>query len=203
MILHLTSRTSSAPLWLQGWFGNHSDWNISVTTLTRLTECPSVRIKFKKEKIISWQQPKMRITRPVYPSGSCCEVGIVTITILPLPFETVRASCLNIIRYPMTSTFYVIRGLDNLPLLRKVNELKQSLKQIQTPAKAATQTIDGILVAVYQEKYHRNIDGFKVFLSNRESASFFLQQKFNMEGSPLELNRQPPGYHQYRLKGRL
>ena len=41
---------------------------------------------------------------------------------------------------------------------------------------AATETIDGILVTVSKEKYDRNIDGFKVFLSNRESASFFLQQ---------------------------
>ena len=78
-----------------------------------------------------------------------------------------------------------------------------SLIQVRTPAKAATHTIDGILVKIYQEKYDRNIDGFKVFLSNRESASFFLQQKFNIEGSPLEAALIPSGYHQYRLKGRL
>ena len=83
-----------------------------------------------------------------------------------------------------------------------VNE-KQSSMQIRTPAKAATHTIDGILVAIYEEKYDRNIDGFKVFLSNRESASFFLQQKFNMEGSRLEAAGNPSGFHQYRLKGRL
>ena len=94
---------------LKGWFGNHSDWNISVSTLTRVRDCPVVKIKFKKEK--------------------------------------------------------------------------------------------RIVVEVLQEKYDRNMEGFKVFLSNRESASLFLQQKFDMEGSPLESNRNPPGYQQYRLKG--
>ena len=38
------SRTSCAPLWLRGWFGNQSDWNMS---------------------------------RPVYPSGSCCKAETV------------------------------------------------------------------------------------------------------------------------------
>ena len=62
---------------LKGWFGNHSDWNISVSTLTRVSDCPDVTIKFKKEKTISWVQPEMTITRAVYPSGRCCKAEIV------------------------------------------------------------------------------------------------------------------------------
>lgn len=62
---------------LKGWFGNHSDWNISVSTLTRVSDCPDVTIKFKKQKTISWVQPEMTMTRAVYPSGRCCKAGIV------------------------------------------------------------------------------------------------------------------------------
>ena len=64
---------------LKGWFGNQSDWNISVSTLTRVRDCPEVKIKFKKEKTISWQQPEMTITRAVYQTGSCCKAEIVKI----------------------------------------------------------------------------------------------------------------------------
>ena len=45
-------------------------------------------------------------------------------------------------------------------------------------------------------------DGFKILLSNRESATFFIQEKFNIEGSFLEASNNPPGYSLYRLKVR-
>ena len=64
---------------LKGWFGNHSDWNISVSTLALARDCPAVKIKFKKGKVISWQRPEMRITRAIYPSGGCCKAKIVRI----------------------------------------------------------------------------------------------------------------------------
>ena len=64
---------------VKGWFGNHSDWNISVSTLARVRDCPVVKIKFKKEKSISWEEPEMRITRALYPSGSCCKAEMVKI----------------------------------------------------------------------------------------------------------------------------
>ena len=64
---------------LKGWFGNHSDWNISVSTLVRVRDCPVVEIRFKKEKTVSWLQPELTITRAVHPSGSCCKAEIVKI----------------------------------------------------------------------------------------------------------------------------
>ena len=43
-------------------------------------------------------------------------------------------------------------------------------------------------------------DGFKILLSNRESASFFNQLNFNIEGAPLVAAADPPGYNLYMLK---
>ena len=77
-----------------------------------------------------------------------------------------------------------------------VNETKSFIK-IKTPEIAATGTLNGILM---EDNLNNKFDGFKIFLSNRESASFFNQLNFNIEGSPLEAAADPPGYNLYILK---
>ena len=71
--------------------------------------------------------------------------------------------------------------------------------KVVTPAIADTHTINGILVKVFLKDEAR-YDGFKILLSNRESATFFIQQKFNIEGTFLEASNDPPGYYLYRLR---
>ena len=71
--------------------------------------------------------------------------------------------------------------------------------KVLTPAIAGTHTINGILVKVFLKDEAR-YDGFKILLSNRESATFFIQQKFNIEGSFLEASNNPTGYYLYRLR---
>ena len=61
---------------LRGWFGNNSDWNISVSTLSEVEDCPSVKLKFKKDNNIVWDEPELVVTRVVHPAGRCCEGGI-------------------------------------------------------------------------------------------------------------------------------
>ena len=51
-----------------------------------------------------------------------------------------------------------------------------------------------------EDNLNDKFDGFKILLSNRESASFFNQLNFNIEGSPLEAAADPPGYKLYILK---
>ena len=60
----------------RGWFGNDSDWSISVSTLNEVEDCPSVKLKFKIDDTIVWHEPGLIVTRVVHPSGRCCEVEI-------------------------------------------------------------------------------------------------------------------------------
>ena len=74
-----TLRTVGNRTGVKGWFGNQSDWEISVASLTGLQDCPSVSLKFKTDRAITWQQPDMAVTRPINPFGKCCKAEIVII----------------------------------------------------------------------------------------------------------------------------
>ena len=62
---------------LKGWFGNHSDSNISVSALSGVQDCPSVTLKLKRDKTIRWLQADSSLTRDIHPAGRCCKVQTV------------------------------------------------------------------------------------------------------------------------------
>ena len=62
---------------LKGWFGNHSDSNISVSALSGVQDCPSVTLKLKRDKTIKWLQADSSLTRDIHPAGRCCKVQTV------------------------------------------------------------------------------------------------------------------------------
>ena len=62
---------------VKGWFGKQSDGQISVASLTELQDCPSVSLKFRTERAITWHQAEMTVTRSINPFGRCCQAQIV------------------------------------------------------------------------------------------------------------------------------
>ena len=64
---------------LKGWGGNQSGREATVASLTGVEDCPSVSLKFRTDKAITWHQAEMTVTRPINPFGKCCKGEFVII----------------------------------------------------------------------------------------------------------------------------
>ena len=73
-----TLRTEEVKV-MKGWFGNQSDLERTVASLTGVEDCPSVSLKFRTDRAITWHRPEMTVTRAINPFGKCCKGEIVII----------------------------------------------------------------------------------------------------------------------------
>ena len=72
--------------------------------------------------------------------------------------------------------------------------------QALVPNDAHNSTIGGLTFRVDLENNLPLVDGFQIFLSNRESANHFHRKKFNIDGVELKASTKELGYMLYNLK---
>ena len=72
--------------------------------------------------------------------------------------------------------------------------------QALVPKDAQNYTIGGLTFRVQLEDNLPLVNGFQVFLSNRESANPFHRKKFNIDGVELKASTKELGYMLYNLK---
>ena len=70
------------------------------------------------------------------------------------------------------------------------------------PRLAEDMILNTLFYAVSVSRYdnHQVTTGFKMLLSDRESAAFFMMNKFNLEGSQLSSQHKKPGQEKYKIK---
>ena len=66
---------------LRGWSGNQSDQTVGnilnqVSIIKTEDDCPSVKVKFQRKGKIIKSKLSLKLTRPVYPHGRCCQIKI-------------------------------------------------------------------------------------------------------------------------------